>query len=44
MFASLKRTGTGESDMRMIVTAGIHDRFVAAMEERMKGLVVDDAL
>jgi alpha-ketoglutaric semialdehyde dehydrogenase len=29
---------------RLIVTAGIHDRFVAAMTERMKGLVVDDAL
>jgi alpha-ketoglutaric semialdehyde dehydrogenase len=26
------------------VTAGIHDRFVEAMAERMKGLVVDDAL
>ena len=29
---------------RLIVTAGIHDRFVAALSERMKGLVVDDAL
>ncbi|WP_374654056.1 aldehyde dehydrogenase family protein [Dongia sp.] len=29
---------------RFIVTEGIHDRFVAAMTERMKGLVVDDAL
>ncbi len=29
---------------RLIVTSGIHDRFVAAMIERMKGLVVDDAL
>jgi aldehyde dehydrogenase (NAD+) len=29
---------------RLIVTEGIHDRFVAAMTERMKGLVVDDAL
>ena len=29
---------------RLIVTAGIHDAFVAAMQERMKGLVVDDAL
>lgn len=29
---------------RLIVTAGIHDRFVEAMTERMKGLVVDDAL
>ncbi|MEY9323020.1 acyl-CoA reductase-like NAD-dependent aldehyde dehydrogenase [Sinorhizobium fredii] len=29
---------------RVIVTEGIHDKFVAAMGERMKGLVVDDAL
>jgi acyl-CoA reductase-like NAD-dependent aldehyde dehydrogenase len=29
---------------RLIVTEGIHDRFVAAMGERMKGLVIDDAL
>ncbi|WP_425487014.1 aldehyde dehydrogenase family protein [Microvirga makkahensis] len=29
---------------RLIVTQGIHDRFVAAMQERMRGLVVDDAL
>ena len=29
---------------RFIVTHGIHDRFVDAMTERMKGLVVDDAL
>ncbi len=29
---------------RIIVTEGIHDRFVAAMGERMQGLVVDDAL
>jgi acyl-CoA reductase-like NAD-dependent aldehyde dehydrogenase len=29
---------------RLIVTEGIHDRFVAAMQERMSGLVVDDAL
>ncbi len=29
---------------RLIVTAGIHDRFVAAMAERMRGLVIDDAL
>lgn len=28
---------------RLIVTAGIHDRFVAAMAEKMKGLKVDDA-
>jgi aldehyde dehydrogenase (NAD+) len=29
---------------RLIVTEGIHDRFVAATKERMAGLVVDDAL
>lgn len=29
---------------RLIVTEGIHDRFVAAMQERMAKLVVDDAL
>jgi len=29
---------------RIIVTKGIHDRFVAAMIERMKTLVIDDAL
>ncbi|WP_181708086.1 aldehyde dehydrogenase family protein [Chthonobacter rhizosphaerae] len=29
---------------RLIVTEGIHDRFVAAVTERLKGLVVDDAL
>lgn len=29
---------------RLIVTDGIHDRFVDAVSERMKGLVVDDAL
>jgi acyl-CoA reductase-like NAD-dependent aldehyde dehydrogenase len=29
---------------RLIVTAGIHDKFVAALVERMKGLVVDNAL
>jgi acyl-CoA reductase-like NAD-dependent aldehyde dehydrogenase len=29
---------------RLIVTKGIHDRFVDALTERMKGLVVDDAL
>ena len=29
---------------RLIVTEGIHDRFVAAMTERLKGLVVDDAV
>jgi aldehyde dehydrogenase (NAD+) len=29
---------------RIIVTEGIHDRFVAAVVERMKRLVIDDAL
>jgi aldehyde dehydrogenase (NAD+) len=29
---------------RLIVQAGIHDRFVEAVTERLKGLVVDDAL
>lgn len=29
---------------RLIVTEGIHDRFVDAVSERMKGLVIDDAL
>jgi acyl-CoA reductase-like NAD-dependent aldehyde dehydrogenase len=29
---------------RIIVTEGIHDKFVAAMVERMKTLVIDDAL
>ncbi len=29
---------------RLIVTEGIHDRFVEAMVERLKGLTVDDAL
>jgi aldehyde dehydrogenase (NAD+) len=29
---------------RLIVTKGIHDRFVEALTERLKGLVVDDAL
>jgi len=29
---------------RLIVTTGVHDRFVAAMKERMGALVVDDAL
>jgi alpha-ketoglutaric semialdehyde dehydrogenase len=29
---------------RLIVTDGIHDRFVAAMAERLEGLTVDDAL
>ncbi|MGY4627264.1 acyl-CoA reductase-like NAD-dependent aldehyde dehydrogenase [Bradyrhizobium sp. USDA 4486] len=32
------------SSSRLIVTDGIHDRFVAAMQERMQGLVIDDAL
>lgn len=29
---------------RLIVTDGVHDAFVAALVERMKGLIVDDAL
>jgi alpha-ketoglutaric semialdehyde dehydrogenase len=29
---------------RLIVTEGIHDRFVAAMTEKLKGLNVDDAM
>jgi aldehyde dehydrogenase (NAD+) len=29
---------------RLVVTKGIHDRFVSALTERMKKLVVDDAL
>jgi aldehyde dehydrogenase (NAD+) len=29
---------------RLIVTQGIHDRYVEALTERVKGLVVDDAL
>ncbi|CAL75445.1 aldehyde dehydrogenase; NAD-linked [Bradyrhizobium sp. ORS 278] len=29
---------------RLIVTEGIHDKFVAALTERLKGLVVDDAV
>src|ERR671920_985509 len=29
---------------RLIVTEGIHDRFIEAVQERMGGLVVDDAL
>lgn len=29
---------------RLIVTAGIHDRFVAALTEKTKALIVDDAL
>lgn len=28
---------------RLVVTEGIHDKFVAALTERLKGLVVDDA-
>jgi aldehyde dehydrogenase (NAD+) len=29
---------------RLVVTAGIHDEFVGALTERLRGLVVDDAL
>ncbi|WP_346837663.1 aldehyde dehydrogenase family protein [Microbulbifer sp. SAOS-129_SWC] len=29
---------------RLVVTAGIHDRFIEAVVERLNGLVVDDAL
>jgi aldehyde dehydrogenase (NAD+) len=29
---------------RLVVTEGIHDRFVGALTERMKSLVIDDAL
>jgi alpha-ketoglutaric semialdehyde dehydrogenase len=29
---------------RLVVTAGIHDKFVGALTDRIKGLVVDDAL
>lgn len=29
---------------RLIVTSGIHDQFVAALKERLDGLVIDDAL
>jgi alpha-ketoglutaric semialdehyde dehydrogenase len=29
---------------RLVVTDGVHDAFVAALTERLKGLVVDDAL
>jgi acyl-CoA reductase-like NAD-dependent aldehyde dehydrogenase len=39
--------GTGQrctASSRLIVTGGIHDRFVEAMVERMGTLVVDDAL
>src|SRR6185436_8328935 len=32
------------SSSRIIVTEGIHDKFVAAMVERIKKLVIDDAL
>jgi len=32
------------SSSRLIVTEGVHDRFVAALVERMKTLVIDDAL
>ena len=39
--------GTGQrctASSRLIVTSSIHDRFVAALRERLAGLVVDDAL
>ena len=39
--------GTGQrctASSRLIVTEGIHDRFVAALTARMAGLVIDDAL
>jgi aldehyde dehydrogenase (NAD+) len=39
--------GTGQrctASSRLIVTEGIHDRFVAAVKDRLAGLVVDDAL
>ena len=29
---------------RLVVTAGIHDKFVAALTDRLRGLVVDDAV
>lgn len=29
---------------RLVVTTGIHDKFVGALTERLKGLVIDDAL
>jgi aldehyde dehydrogenase (NAD+) len=29
---------------RLVVTAGVHDKFVGALTERLRGLVVDDAL
>jgi acyl-CoA reductase-like NAD-dependent aldehyde dehydrogenase len=29
---------------RLVVTEGVHDRFVAALAERLKGLVIDDAV
>ena len=34
----------GLASSRLIVTEGIHDRFVDALTERLKGLVVDDAM
>jgi len=39
--------GTGQrctASSRLIVTEGIHDRFVAALKDRLASLVVDDAL
>ena len=37
-------TACPTASSRIIVTEGIHDRFVAAMIDRMKTLVIDDAL
>jgi aldehyde dehydrogenase (NAD+) len=40
-------SGTGQkctASSRLIVTDGIHDRFVSAVKERLAGIVVDDAL
>ncbi|AUW59660.1 aldehyde dehydrogenase family protein [Sphingobium sp. SCG-1] len=39
--------GTGQrctASSRLVVTDGIHDRFVAALKDRLAGIVVDDAL
>ncbi len=39
--------GTGQrctASSRLIVTAGIHDRFIAAVQERLASIIVDDAL
>ena len=41
-FFSIGQRCTASS--RLVVTEGIHDRFVAALTERLKGLVVDDAV